>query len=58
MDNVIESKVSQWLNGQFDGDTVSAIRKLQQENPDELADAFYRNLEFGTGLADRAGREV
>lgn len=49
MDNVIESKVSQWLNGQFDAETVSAIKKLQQENPDELADAFYRNLEFGTG---------
>jgi phosphoglucomutase len=49
MDNVIESKVSQWLNGQFDADTVSAVKKLQQDNPDELADAFYRNLEFGTG---------
>ena len=23
--------------------------KLQKENPDELADAFYKNLEFGTG---------
>ncbi|WP_343692862.1 phospho-sugar mutase [Chitinophaga sp.] len=49
MDNVIESKVSQWLSGQFDAETVSAIKKLQQDNPDELADAFYRNLEFGTG---------
>jgi phosphoglucomutase len=49
MDNIIESKVSQWLDGQFDADTVAAVKKLQQENPDELADAFYRNLEFGTG---------
>jgi phosphoglucomutase len=49
MDNIIESKVSQWLNGQFDADTVAAVRKLQQDNPDELADAFYRSLEFGTG---------
>jgi len=49
MDNVIESKVSQWLSSQFDAETVSAIKKLKQENPDELADAFYRNLEFGTG---------
>lgn len=49
MDNIIESKVSQWLNGQFDADTVAAVKKLQQENPDELADAFYRSLEFGTG---------
>jgi phosphoglucomutase len=49
MDNIIESKVSQWLDGQFDADTVAAIKKLKQENPDELADAFYRSLEFGTG---------
>jgi phosphoglucomutase len=49
MDNIIESKVSQWLSGQFDADTVAAIKKLQQDSPDELADAFYRNLEFGTG---------
>lgn len=49
MDNIIESKVSQWLNGQFDADTVAAVKKLQQDNPDELADAFYRSLEFGTG---------
>ena len=49
MDNIIESKVAQWLGGQFDADTVAAVKKLQQENPDELADAFYRNLEFGTG---------
>ncbi|ACU63302.1 phospho-sugar mutase [Chitinophaga pinensis] len=49
MDNIIESKVSQWLDGQFDAETVAAVKKLQQENPDELADAFYRNLEFGTG---------
>lgn len=49
MDNIIESKVSQWLAGQFDADTVAAVKKLQQDNPDELADAFYRSLEFGTG---------
>jgi phosphoglucomutase len=49
MENIIESKVSQWLNGQFDKDTVAAVKKLQQEHPDELADAFYRSLEFGTG---------
>lgn len=24
--------------------------KLQRENPDELADAFYKSLEFGTGF--------
>ncbi|MBI1782905.1 MAG: phospho-sugar mutase [Sphingobacteriales bacterium] len=49
MDAAILSKVTAWLDGQFDDETKAAIRKLQTENPDELADAFYRNLEFGTG---------
>ncbi|RYD89155.1 MAG: phospho-sugar mutase, partial [Sphingobacteriales bacterium] len=38
-----------WLDGAFDEETKSAIRDQQANNPDELADAFYRNLEFGTG---------
>ncbi|GAA0545221.1 phospho-sugar mutase [Chitinophaga japonensis] len=49
MDTIIENKVTQWLKGGFDPETVTAVQKLQQGNPDELADAFYRNLEFGTG---------
>lgn len=49
MDANILSKVTQWLDGGFDSETVAAVRKLQQENPEELTDAFYRNLEFGTG---------
>lgn len=38
-----------WLNGSFDDATKNEIRKIQAENPDEIVDAFYRNLEFGTG---------
>ncbi len=49
MDEAIIKRSNAWLNGNFDEETKSAIRKLQQENPNELADAFYRNLEFGTG---------
>lgn len=49
MDAIIEQKVNQWLNGAFDEDVKSEIKKLQKDNPAELADAFYRNLEFGTG---------
>ena len=49
MDAVIEQKVATWLNGAYDDDVKSSIKELQQNNPDELADAFYRNLEFGTG---------
>lgn len=49
MDEAIQLKVKEWLNGNYDEATKAEIRKMQQENPVELADAFYRDLEFGTG---------
>ncbi len=49
MDAAIQEKINAWLNGNYDQDTKNAIVKLQIEKPDELADAFYRSLEFGTG---------
>lgn len=49
MDAAILEKVNSWLNGNYDAATKDAIRKMQGAQPDELTDAFYRNLEFGTG---------
>ena len=49
MDAAIQQKVDKWLNGNYDAETKEGIKKLQSDNADELADAFYRNLEFGTG---------
>lgn len=49
MEQAIAQKVDQWLNGNYDESTKSEIRRLQTEHPNELADAFYKNLEFGTG---------
>ncbi len=49
MDAAIQQRVQAWLNGNYDETTKSEIRKLLEENPSELVDAFYRNLEFGTG---------
>jgi phosphoglucomutase len=49
MDDAIKKRYSVWLNGNFDESLKEEIRKLERENPNELADAFYRNLEFGTG---------
>jgi phosphoglucomutase len=49
MDATIQAKVDRWLSGNYDEATKEAIRKQQKETPDDLADAFYRNLEFGTG---------
>ena len=49
MDTAIQRKIDTWLNGGYDEQTKTEIRKLQKEHPEELTDAFYRNLEFGTG---------
>ena len=49
MDAAIQAKVDSWLNDGFDQATKDEIKRLQKENPKELEDAFYRNLEFGTG---------
>ena len=37
------------MNGNYDHATKDEIKRLQTSSPDELADSFYRNLEFGTG---------
>src|SRR6187399_1637489 len=49
METVIQERSTNWLTGNFDPATKEAIKKMQAENPKELAESFYRNLEFGTG---------
>ena len=49
MDQIIQHKIDNWLSGNYEQSVKDAIIKLQTDNPDELADAFYKNLEFGTG---------
>lgn len=49
MQTQIEQNVRKWLEGPYDEATKEAIRQMQANQPQELADAFYRNLEFGTG---------
>ena len=49
MNAAIQDKVNTWLEGNFDQTTKDEILRLQKENPKELEESFYRNLEFGTG---------
>ncbi|HET6256103.1 MAG TPA: phospho-sugar mutase [Puia sp.] len=49
MDAAIQEKLTIWLNGNYDQATKDEIIRLQQDNPNELIESFYRNLEFGTG---------
>ncbi len=46
----IQAKIDTWLNGNYDEQTKTEIRIMQAENQIEaLNDAFYQDLEFGTG---------
>ncbi len=45
----IQKKVDDWLNGPFDDSTKAEIRRLLKEKPEEIADAFFKDLSFGTG---------
>lgn len=49
LDQAAAQRVQNWLTGPYDDTTKQAIRDLQASNEAELQDAFYRNLEFGTG---------
>lgn len=47
--NEVMAKAEVWLNGNYDNETKAAIRQMIDNNPQELIESFYRDLEFGTG---------
>ncbi|WP_192349884.1 phospho-sugar mutase [Algoriphagus sp. Y33] len=49
IDSNISAKADFWLNGNIDEDSKAQIRTLIDQNPSELTDSFYQDLEFGTG---------
>ena len=44
----IKKKALEWCKSPFDSQTQKDV-KLLFNHPDELEDAFYKELEFGTG---------
>ncbi len=44
-----ESRAQSWLEGDFDQETKIQVMQLRNSDPAAFEDAFYRNLEFGTG---------
>ncbi|NTW34234.1 MAG: phospho-sugar mutase [Bacteroidetes bacterium] len=48
-EDVILQKVKSWLSGNFDEETKKQVQYLIENDTKELTDAFYRDLEFGTG---------
>ena len=46
----VKEKASKWLGPQYDEETRKAVEAmLNNEDPTALIDAFYKDLEFGTG---------
>jgi len=49
MEAITQQRINKWLTPAYDQATRDKIQELQKEHPEELEDAFYKNLEFGTG---------
>ncbi|TAE41348.1 MAG: phospho-sugar mutase [Sphingobacteriales bacterium] len=50
LETSIQNKINTWLTGNYDTDTKHEIQKLIDTHAaTELIDAFYKDLEFGTG---------
>ena len=50
MEQEVKARIDSWLNGPYDEETKKEIKALLDSgNEKELTDAFYRDLEFGTG---------
>lgn len=49
IDQEILDRAQVWLTGNYDEETKTQVKSLLENNPTELIDSFYRDLEFGTG---------
>lgn len=50
LEKSVSDKVSTWLSGNYDAETKAEINQyIEAGNAEALTDAFYKNLEFGTG---------
>ena len=43
------NRAQAWLTEQYDEETRKKVQELIDNDPNELTESFYRNLEFGTG---------
>lgn len=48
--DLVKQRAEQWLKGKYDEETKAKVKEmLESDDPSELIDAFYKDLEFGTG---------
>jgi len=49
MQDEIKKRAESWLSDAFDEATRAQVKDMMENNPAELTECFYKNLEFGTG---------
>ena len=49
MDTEIKKRAEAWLAPEFDEKTREQVKEMLNNNPKELTESFYKQLEFGTG---------
>ncbi len=50
LDASAKERIRKWLEGAYDDETKNTIRQwIDEQKEDELVEAFYKELEFGTG---------
>ena len=49
VDKGVMERANIWLQGNYDNETKGIIEEMMENDPQELAESFYRDLEFGTG---------
>ena len=46
----VKAKAALWLSDDYDAETRAAVKAmLEAEDPTDLIESFYKDLEFGTG---------
>ena len=49
LDLIVKERAEKWLSDSYDEETIKKVKQLIDNDPKELTESFYKDLEFGTG---------
>ena len=49
LDLIVKERAEKWLSDSYDKETREKVKQLIDNDPKELTESFYKDLEFGTG---------
>lgn len=49
LDLIVKERAEKWLSDSYDEETRKKVKQLINNDPKELTESFYKDLEFGTG---------